>query len=98
VDVVHCHFSHDHWVARWGRPKGARLVRSIHAPRSLRRSTPPADAWTVPYPQLLPALTGQKVAVLPALVDPMFVPGGSPHQGFVVGMVSTFKPSRRHAL
>jgi hypothetical protein len=36
VDVLHCHFSHDHVLARWGRRAPTTLIRSIHAPRSLR--------------------------------------------------------------
>ena len=28
VEVAHCHFSHDHFLARWGLPKKTRLVRS----------------------------------------------------------------------
>ena len=48
LDVVHAHFTHDHLIARWARPQGAVLVRSIHAPRSLRSSLPKADAYTVP--------------------------------------------------
>jgi glycosyltransferase involved in cell wall biosynthesis len=105
VDVVHCHFSHDHLLARWGRPAGARLVRSIHAPRSLRRVMPVADAWTVPTDALAARLQGRRVLVLPPLVDARFVPPASraavrrrlelPDVP-LVGMVSTFQPSRRH--
>jgi glycosyltransferase involved in cell wall biosynthesis len=109
VDVVHSHFSHDHLLARWGRPRGAVLVRSLHAPRSLRASLPAADAYTVPASMLLPPLRekGRTAEVLPALVDPRFHPAvdrqalrrelgleGHP----VLGMVSTFQPSRRHAV
>lgn len=109
VDVVHSHFSHDHLLARWGRPRGAVLIRSLHAPRSLRSSLPAADAYTVPASALLPALRekGRTVEVLPALVAPSFHPAndrqalrrelgleGQP----VLGMVSTFQPSRRHAV
>lgn len=105
VDVLHCHFSHDHFLARLGRPAGARLVRSIHAPRSLRWSTPSADAWTVAVDAWARRLLGAPVLVLPSLVDRQFVPsrdrsalqaslglGGGP----VIGMISTFQPSRRH--
>jgi glycosyltransferase involved in cell wall biosynthesis len=105
VDVVHCHFSHDHTLARVGRPSGARLVRSLHAPRSLRWSTPHADAYTVPTLALAQELTGAPVLVLPALVDAAFTPpadrpalqrhlgvGG----GRVFGLVSSFQASRRH--
>lgn len=107
LDVVHCHFSHDHWVARWGTPKGAVLVRSLHAPRSVRRLMPKADAWTVPYEALAARLMGKKVAVLPALVESSFVPPAARDSlrnelGFegapLVGMISTFQPSRRHEL
>ncbi len=107
VDVVHSHFSHDHLVARLGRPRGASLVRSIHAPRSLRRWMPRADAWTVPSLSLAGPLVGRPVMALAPLVDPAFVPPadraalrdelglpGTPQ----VGMVSTFQPSRRHSL
>ena len=48
VDVIHAHFSHDHLLARWGRPKGAILARSLHAPRSIRPTLPKADLYTVP--------------------------------------------------
>jgi L-malate glycosyltransferase len=105
LDVVHCHFSHDHVLARLGLPRGARLVRSIHAPRSLRWSTPAAHAYTVPTESLARRLVGAPVLVLPALVDGAFAPPadraalrrslgleGAP----LVGMVSTFQASRRH--
>ncbi|MFP2908170.1 glycosyltransferase [Pyxidicoccus sp. 3LFB2] len=109
VDVVHSHFSHDHLLARWGRPRGAVLVRSLHAPRSLRASLPSADAYTVPAKVLLPRLLeqGRVAQVLPALVDSRFHPArdrqalrrelgltGAP----LLGMVSTFQPSRRHTV
>jgi glycosyltransferase involved in cell wall biosynthesis len=107
ADVVHAHFSHDHLVARLGRPSGAVLVRSVHAPRSLRWSTPSADAWTVPTAELARGLLGRPALVLPPLVGASFVPpldraaarralGLAEAPTF--GMVSTFKPSRRHAL
>ena len=107
VDVVHAHFTHDHLVARWGRPREAVLVRSVHAPRSLRASLPRADAYTVPASSLMTRLRGARVQVLPPLVAPGFQPArdreslrrelgltGSP----VWGMVSTFQASRRHEL
>lgn len=106
VDVVHTHFSHDHLLARWAL-KGATLVRSIHAPRSIRWSLPRADAYTVPVPEWTGRLGGARVQVWPAHVGAEFVPApdrdslrarlgvsGAP----VVGMVSTFKASRRHEL
>lgn len=105
VDVVHSHFTHDHYVARLGRPKGAVLVRSIHAPRSIRRTLPKAGAYTVP-PGIAP-LPDKKCVTLWPVLDPSFVPArdvmalrrelgisGAP----LIGMVSTFQPSRRHAL
>jgi L-malate glycosyltransferase len=105
VDVVHAHFSHDHFVARWGCPNGAILVRSVHAPRSLRRF-PSAAGWTVPTSVDAGRLSG-RVLVLPALLPSGYRPpsdrlalqreleiAGEP----VIGMVSTFQPSRRHEL
>jgi L-malate glycosyltransferase len=105
LDVVHAHFTHDHFIARWARPQGVVLIRSIHAPRSLRASLPRADAYTVPASTELSRLEGWRVRVLPPLVDPRFCPAedrerlraelgltGAP----LVGMVSTFQPSRRH--
>ncbi|MFL5345243.1 MAG: glycosyltransferase [Hyalangium sp.] len=107
LDVVHAHFTHDHFIARWARPPGAVLIRSIHAPRSLRSSLPKADAYTVPASTDVSRLAGRKVQVLPPLVDSRFrTPDnretlraelglkGSP----LVGMVSTFQASRRHSL
>ena len=104
LDVVHSHFTHDHLIARYGLPPGARLVRSFHAPRSVR-GTPKANAVTVPYDGLLAEVASLPAMVLPALVDASFVPPidraavraklqllGSP----VIGMVSTFQASRRH--
>jgi glycosyltransferase involved in cell wall biosynthesis len=105
VEVVHAHFTHDHWIARLGRPPGALLVRSLHAPRSAGWSLLAADAFTVPTPAMGQPL-GRPWRLLPPLVSPSFVPPGdrgatqaalgltSP----VVGMVSTFQPSRRHAV
>ena len=107
VDVVHAHFSHDHLLARFGCPRTAALVRSVHAPRSLRWSLPRADAFTVPARALVRKIANRPVMVLPALVGPEFRPPedrralrsklgvfGSP----LIGMVSTFQPSRRHSL
>jgi len=107
VDVFHCHFSHDHLLARWGRPKTTTLVRSIHAPRSVRRLMPVADAWTVPFEALKRPFMGDCVMVLPPLVSASFVPPASRVEVRrrlelpevpLVGMVSTFQPSRRHEL
>lgn len=107
VDVVHAHFSHDHFLARWAMPPGAVLIRSVHAPRSLRSSLPRADGYTVPASTEVARLMGRRVQVLPPLVDARFRPAenrealrkelglmGSP----LIGMVSTFQPSRRHSL
>jgi glycosyltransferase involved in cell wall biosynthesis len=107
VDVVHAHFSHDHWVARLGQPRNSVLVRSIHAPRSLRWSTPAADGFTVPMPELQSRLGQKPSRVLPALIDATFTASSDPfalrtqlaQEGTpLIGMVSTFQPSRRHAL
>lgn len=105
ADVVHAHFSHDHLVA-WLASKGrTRLVRSVHAPRSVRRLMPGAHGWTVPYAELARMLMGQRILVLPPFVAPEFTrPAhrealrnslgleGDP----LIGMVSTFQQSRRH--
>ncbi len=108
VDVVHCHFSHDHTLARFGRLRGATLVRSIHAPRSVRWAMPAADGWTAPTEAIGRLLLGRRVLLLPPLVDQAFTPAddrqalrrelGLPDAPKLVGMVSTFQPSRRHAL
>jgi glycosyltransferase involved in cell wall biosynthesis len=107
VDVVHAHFSHDHAIARLGRPKGAKLFRSIHAPRSIRFAMPRADGFTVPMDSLSRRLLGKRVLVLPALVGKEFTPAAdrdglrralSLPEGKLVGMVSTFQASRRHEL
>jgi glycosyltransferase involved in cell wall biosynthesis len=107
VDVVHAHFTHDHLLARWGRPRGAKLIRSIHAARSLRWSLPRADAFTVPSERELPRVRGSRALVLPPLVDPAFIQPVDRRRlqrelGVeaepLIGMVSTFQPSRRHAL
>lgn len=108
ADVVHSHFSHDHTLARFGRPRGAKLFRSLHAPRSLRWSLPAADGYTVPMASLVRGLLGQRVLVLPALVGDEFRPAedrralrrelGLPEDARLLGMVSTFQPSRRHLL
>jgi glycosyltransferase involved in cell wall biosynthesis len=107
VDVVHCHFSHDHWVAHWGKPKACAVVRSIHAPRSLRGMLPDAAGWTLPRAEDAIYWRRGAVMVLPAFVDAAFRPVedrarlqrelgiiGAP----VIGMISTFQPSRRHEL
>ena len=107
VDVVHAHFSHDHTLARLGTPRGALLVRSIHAPRSLRWSTPHADAWTCPTSRLLGRVAPRPALVLPPLVGERFVPAADRAavraalglgEGPLLGMVSALQPSRRHAL
>jgi L-malate glycosyltransferase len=108
VDVLHVHTSHGHWVGWLGRPAGARLIRSVHAPRSLRWSMPPFDAATVPEEGLLSQLPPAPAMVLPALVDSqLFRPNTNRRslrqalglaEGPVVGMASTFQPSRGHEL
>lgn len=107
VDVVHAHFSHDHTIARLASSRGVALIRSIHAPRSIRFGMPAADGFTVPMASLSRRLLGERVLVLPPLVGPEFVPSpdrvalrrelGLP-EGRLIGMVSTFQASRRHDL
>jgi glycosyltransferase involved in cell wall biosynthesis len=102
VDVVHSHFSHDHWVAALSGHRGIR-VRSFHAARSRRSFRPPAAAYTVPTAGVGAGLR-RPWMVLPPLVSPAFRPGADRFglQGSldvtapVIGMVSTFQPSRRH--
>ncbi|MCL2011969.1 MAG: glycosyltransferase [Cystobacterineae bacterium] len=111
VDILHCHFSHDHWVTRLARPKWGVLVRSFHAPRSLNRWTPKADAFTVATPEMLKELKlrfpGVSSILHAPIIDDAFVPALSilalrKQLGFqgnpVVGMISTFQESRRHML
>ena len=102
ADVVHTHFSHDHWVAALSGQGGVR-VRSFHAARSRRAFRPPAAAYTVPTDALGSRLR-RPWMVLPPLVPSAFRPVADrvAHQASlglappVVGMVSTFQPSRRH--
>jgi L-malate glycosyltransferase len=105
LDVLHTHFTHDHVLARFGCPPGARLIRSLHAPRSIRWSLPRADGYTVPSAAFIERMGERKAMILPALVGEWFRPAPSPLQlraelGLegdpLVGMVSTFQPSRRH--
>ncbi|MBL8910133.1 MAG: glycosyltransferase [Archangium sp.] len=99
VDVIHSHFSHDHTLARIAKTRATRLIRSIHAPRSLRWTTPKADGYTIPMDSLARQLIGQKVLVLPAFVAPEFVPSPrKQRQHKKIGMISSFQPSRRHDL
>lgn len=102
VDVVHSHFSHDHWVAGLSGHRGIR-VRSFHAARSRRAFRPPAAAYTVPTAALGAGLR-RPWMVLPPLVSPGFRPSADRFglqasldvTAPVIGMVSTFQPSRRH--
>lgn len=107
VDVVHAHRSHDAFLARWGRPAGARLVRSLHTPRSLGLGLPAADAYTVFSAEAGRRLGKRPWVVLPPLVGPEFEPpedrtGLRAELGLegdpIVGMASTFQRSRRHML
>jgi len=110
-DVLHCHFSHDHWITRLARPKFGLLVRSLHAPRSLNRWTPKADAFTVATLEMLKEVKCRFPDACSMLHTPMmddvFAPPSDisvlrKQLGFwgspVVGMVSTFQESRRHML
>jgi L-malate glycosyltransferase len=107
ADVVHAHFSHDHLLATVGRPRGSALVRSIHAPRSIRRTLPPADGFTAPGEAELARLGRKNAILLPPLLGPEYRPPGDraalrKELGLegqpVIGMVSTFQASRRHGL
>lgn len=84
-DVIHAHATHDHGLAALARSKGARakLIRSIHHPRSAQRrlfqSTVFArtDAFTVvaeAHRQLVlasyPSTRPERVFVVPGAVDP----------------------------
>lgn len=104
VDVLHCHFSHDHWLAAVASVPQVWLARSVHSERALRR-WPPADMWTVPVEGWRARLPEGPSQVFPALVDARFQPSIdraalrtrlSLPTGPLVGMVSTFQPSRRH--
>lgn len=105
VDVLHCHFSHDHVLARWGRRAPTTLIRSIHAPRSLRGLLPTADGFTIPESAMARKLIGKRVVVLPPVIDPRFrVPNNRRGlrkslrlpDGPLVAMISTFQASRHH--
>jgi L-malate glycosyltransferase len=108
VDVLHCHFTHDHLLARWSRKGSQTLIRSIHAPRSLRASIPAADGLTVPYAALLSQIRGCPAIVLPPILSGDFVPPENklkirqqlqlPSPKKLVGMVSTFQKSRNHLI
>ena len=75
-------------------------MRSIHAPRSVRRCVPAADGFTVPYDALTRRLLGQRVFILPALIPDSLSPGErvGVRGARRIGMVSTFQASRRHEL
>ncbi len=105
LDVVHSHFTHDHLLIRLARPRGATRIRSIHAARSLRWSLPAADGYTVPVSEWLARLPEHSArTVLPPLVGAEFqrAPAARAALGLegspLIGMVSTFQPSRRHRL
>lgn len=107
VDVVHSHFSHDHWLVRWANPSAV-TVRSLHAPRSIRPSLPRASGYTVPSARFLTTLDREPACVLPPPVSSAFRPASHRDEvrralgilpgTLAVGMVSTFQPSRRHEL
>jgi glycosyltransferase involved in cell wall biosynthesis len=106
-DVVHCHFSHDHWLVHWAKLKNAAVVRSIHAQRSIRGLLPDAGGWTLPRAEDAIYWKRGAVMVLPPFVGEAFRPPesrarlreelglwGQP----LIGMVSTFQATRRHPL
>jgi L-malate glycosyltransferase len=115
VDVVHAHFSHDHsiaWLARPKAPNSARgaydralLIRSLHAPRSLRWTMPGARGFTTATPQMAKELAPLPTLVLAPLIDPEYGPPENKAElrtqlglpdGPVVGMISSLQQSRRH--
>jgi hypothetical protein len=102
--VVHTHFSHDHWVTALSRHRGIR-VRSFHAGRSLRAIRPPAARTPVPTPEL-GSVSRSRGWCFRRWSQPAFRPPAD-RAGLqasldltppVIGMVSTFQPSRRHEL
>jgi glycosyltransferase involved in cell wall biosynthesis len=102
-DALHAHFSHDHFLARGTR---ARLVRSLHAPRSLRWSLPRADAFTTCVETTDRRILRVPHLLLPPLVSRDFIPGDKARLRQELGldgeplilMASTFQASRRHTL
>lgn len=107
LDVIHCHFTHDHILARWSTPKNAVLIRSIHAPRSIRWALPWADAFTVSNRQDKESLDREGVELLPPILGEEYVAAEDRRSlrhelglkpGWWVGMVSTFQRSRRHEI
>jgi glycosyltransferase involved in cell wall biosynthesis len=105
VDVVHAHFSHDHSVAWLARPRGALLIRSLHAPRSLRWSMPGARGFTTATSAMAQELAPLPTLVLAPLIDPEYRPPEDKKElraslglsdAPVIGMISTLQESRRH--
>jgi glycosyltransferase involved in cell wall biosynthesis len=108
ADVIHTHFTHDHYLARWSRSGNQIVVRSLHSPRSIRWTLPSADGFTVPSEHERKLLgNSPPTMILPALVGPEYTEiqdkeglrrelglSGEP----IIGMASTFKRSRRHQL
>ena len=107
VELVHSHFSHDHVLARFALKRNVTLIRSVHAPRSFR-GLPKAHGYTVPSVADLARVPAQSPSVvLRPFVDEAFRPAADratlrQKLGLrgerILGMVSTFQPSRNHLL
>jgi L-malate glycosyltransferase len=108
ADVVHCHFTHDHVLARLALHKKVKLIRSIHAPRSIRWSLPKAHGFTVPFASLEPRIPNASVMTLAPIISSAFsAPAnrselrktlGLGDERKIIGMVSTFQKSRNHEI
>lgn len=106
AEVLHAHFSHDHHLAALASRSGVTVVRSIHAPRSFGWATPKAKAFTVATQALVARVERRRVPVL--RLPAMWLPPaqrleqasargalGLPTQAPLIGLVSSFQPSRR---
>jgi L-malate glycosyltransferase len=107
ADVIHCHMSHDHLLLGLGGFRQGLRIRSIHKLSALTSLTPAADGFTVPTERAMHRVTDSPAMLLPAVVSPSFVVDEARRAGRKelglptgkwIGMVSTFQPSRRHAL
>jgi glycosyltransferase involved in cell wall biosynthesis len=86
IDILHCHLSHDHWLAAVAllRESRARLVRTFHAPRPLRLD--PLTRWllrrthgiAVNNPTLSghTSIAGRSPVLTPPPAEPQYTPEG----------------------
>jgi len=111
-DVMHCHTTHDHMLAsfsaRLRRSLRPKVIRSFHKPVKGKTPLLVTDGYTAPHEgfdsRMPPDISN---AVLPPLVSDSYMPAldklslkqklGCTAR-YVVGMVSTFKESRKHRL